>query len=274
MKLIIPASGTTSAKDSSAPAADTVPVTTEQIRAAARAVMKEGRWLEAANAWGTLLHFLPGDDEATRERTRAQSMLEGGTVSGSVSSDREVRRQQATTEFKSDMKRSQSLLAQKDYEQAKLAAVAARTRLDLARNVLNAAEFDQMSTDAEKLVAQIGQESLKDRESPATSTTSVDPKLWKNGELVAAQGVQLKPRKPYFTMLQQVEILPNCRSPVVSLTFDGTGKCVDVFFNRSSGDSEIDGVLKNSLFHWSATGKKIDDLKGSEKVRVTLQLLF
>ena len=86
-------------------------------------------------------------------------MLEGGTVIGSVSSDREVRRQQATAQFSSDMKRSQSLLAQQDYDQAKLAAVTARTRLDLARNVLNAAEFEQMSADAEKLVDQIGEES-------------------------------------------------------------------------------------------------------------------
>jgi membrane-bound lytic murein transglycosylase A len=159
-KLQIPASGTTSSKDSSAPAADNVPVTTEQIRAAARAVMKEGRWSEAVNGWATLLQFLPGDEEATRERTRAQSMLKGGTVSGSVYNEREVRRQQATTQFKSDIKRSQSLLAQKDYDQAKFAAVSARTRLDLARNVLNADEFDQMSADAEKLVDQIGQESL------------------------------------------------------------------------------------------------------------------
>jgi hypothetical protein len=172
------------------------------------------------------------------------------------------------------MNRSQSLLAQRLYDQADSAAVAARTRLDRARNVLSAADFDQMSADAKKLVDQIDQESRKDRESSATSTTSVDPKLWKNGRLVTAQGVELKPRKPQFTMLQQVSSLPNCRPPVVSLTFDGTGKCVDVFFNRSSGDSEIDGVLKNSLYVWRAAGKKIDDLKGSERVRITLQLLF
>jgi len=143
------------------PAADDVPVTvdTEQIRDAAQAAMKKGEWSQAANGWATLLQFLPGDEEATRERTRAQSMLEGGTVIGSVSSDREVRRQQATAQFSSDMKRSQSLLAQQDYDQAKLAAVTARTRLDLARNVLNAAEFEQMSADAEKLVDQIGEES-------------------------------------------------------------------------------------------------------------------
>jgi formylglycine-generating enzyme required for sulfatase activity len=229
------------------------------------------RVARAANAWATPLHFLTGDEEATRERLRAQAMLEDGAV---ISSEREVRRQQAITEFKSDMNRSQSLLAQRLYDQADSAAVAARTRLDRARNVLSAADFDQMSADAKKLVGQIDRESRKDHESSATSTTAVDPKLWKNGRLVTAQGVELKPRKPQFTMPQQVSSLPNCRPPVVSLTFDGTGKCIDVFFNRSSGDSEIDGVLKNSLYVWRAAGKKIEDLKGSERVRITLQLLF
>jgi len=91
---------------------------------------------------------------------------------------------------------------------------------------------------------------------------------------VAAQGVQLKPRQPQFTTLQIVSLLPGCRPPVVSLTFDRTGKCIDVFFNLSSGDSEIDGVIRNSLFFWRAAGKKIEQLKDGEKVRVTLQLLL
>ena len=121
--------------------------------------MKKGEWSQAANGWSTLLQFLPGDEEATRERARAQAMLEGGTVIGSVSSDREVRRQQATAQFTADIKRAQGLLAQQDYDQAKLAAVTARTRLDLARNVLNAAEFEQMSSESEKLVDQISEES-------------------------------------------------------------------------------------------------------------------
>ena len=119
-----------------------------------------------------------------------------------------------------------------------------------------------------------GKGQLSDLESPATSVTQVDAKLWKNGRLVAAQGIQLKPRQPQFTTLQLVSLLPGCRPPVVSLTFDRTGKCVDVFFNLSSGDSEIDGVIRNSLFFWRAAGKKVDSLKNDEKVRVTLQLLL
>ena len=41
-----------------------------------------------------------------------------------------------------------------------------------------------------------------------------------------------------------------------------------------TGDPEIDGVIKNSLFFWRAAGKKIDSLKEGEKVRVTLRLLL
>lgn len=119
-----------------------------------------------------------------------------------------------------------------------------------------------------------GKGELSDLESPATSVTQVDPKLWRNGRLVAAQGIQLKPRQPQFTSLQMVSMLPGCRPPVVSLTFDRTGKCLEVFFNRSSGDSEIDGVIRNSLFFWRAAGKKIDQLQEGEKVRVTLQLIL
>lgn len=119
-----------------------------------------------------------------------------------------------------------------------------------------------------------GKGELSDLESPATSMIAVPGRQWRNGRLIAAVGVQLKPRQPQFTTLQMVSMLPQCQPPVVSLTFDREGKCVDVFFNRSSGDPEIDGVIRNSLFFWRATGRKIDELTGDEKVRVTLTLLL
>ncbi|MFM1935217.1 MAG: hypothetical protein RI990_176, partial [Planctomycetota bacterium] len=135
-----------------------VRVDAEQIRAAAQSAMKKGEWAQAANGWSTLLQFLPGDEEAVRERARAQAMLEGGSVLGNVATDREVRRQQATAQFTADIKRAQSLLEKQDYDQAKLAAVTARTRLDLARNVLGAAEFESMTKEAEQLIEQVTEE--------------------------------------------------------------------------------------------------------------------
>ncbi|MFM8817953.1 MAG: carbamoyl-phosphate synthase domain-containing protein, partial [Phycisphaerales bacterium] len=130
---------------------------------AVREAMKKGEWAQAANGWSVVLQYLPGDEEAVRERARAQSMLEGGSVIGTVSTDREVRRQQATAQFKADLQRAQSLLSREDYDQAKLAAVTARTRLDLARNVLGAQEFESMSAEAERLIEQVTEESRQFR---------------------------------------------------------------------------------------------------------------
>ncbi len=70
-----------------------------------------------------------------------------------------MRRQQATAQFNADIKRAQGFLTQQDFDQAKLAAVTARTRLDLARNVLPPAEYEQLSKQAETLVDQISEQS-------------------------------------------------------------------------------------------------------------------
>jgi hypothetical protein len=137
------------------PASGDVKMDTEQIRSAARKAMTEAQWAQAANGWATLLQFLPGDEEAVRERARAQSMLEGGSVIGAVSSDREVRRQQAMVRFRSDMDRARQLAAQDNFAQAKRTAVTARMHVDLARGVLTSQDFDSMSTEAESLVTEI-----------------------------------------------------------------------------------------------------------------------
>ncbi len=143
-----------------APRADDTPkIDPEQIRKAAQSAMSKGQWSEASNAWATLLQYVPGDEEAVRGRARAQAMLEGGTVIDNVAGDREVRRQQATAQFNADIKRAQGFLTQQDFDQAKLAAVTARTRLDLARNVLPPAEYETLSKQAEQLVDQISESS-------------------------------------------------------------------------------------------------------------------
>ena len=119
-----------------------------------------------------------------------------------------------------------------------------------------------------------GTGALSDLESAPTSVTKVDPRLWKNGRLVAARGIQLKPRTPQFTTLQMVSQLPSCRPPVVTLFFDRTGKCTKTIFNRSSGDPDIDSVIQNSLYFWRASGKQIDAIEPGKTVNVTLELLL
>jgi hypothetical protein len=114
----------------------------------------------------------------------------------------------------------------------------------------------------------------KDAESTSLNVTDADRKSLKDGQTVVAQGITLLPREPRFTTLQTVSLLPNCRPPVVSLTFDRSGSCVDVVLNSTTGEEEIDKVIRNSLFFWRASGAKIDSLKTGEKARVTLRLML
>ncbi len=114
----------------------------------------------------------------------------------------------------------------------------------------------------------------RDAESTSADVTDADRKSLKDGQTVLAQGITLQPREPMFTTLQSVSMLPSCRPPVVSLTFDCSGSCIDVVFNSTTGEREIDQVILNSLFFWRASGPKIESLKAGEKARVTLRLLL
>lgn len=128
-----------------------------------------------------------------------------------------------------------------------------------------------------------GKGALSDLESPATGLVKCDPKDWKNGRLIAARGIQLKPRKANFTLLQQVNELGGAMDPVVAITFDHTGnvpagtpdspaKLPRIL--RSSGNPSLDERIIDALCGWRASGKQIDDLKPGETVTVTLQLIL
>jgi outer membrane biosynthesis protein TonB len=127
---------------------------------------------------------------------------------------------------------------------------------------------------ASPVPGQGGQGALSDLESPATSLIRCDAKDWKNGRLIPARGIQLKPRKPDLTLLTGITSMSHARNPVVAITFDGTGKCTAVKILQTSGYEEIDGPVTDCLFWWRADGKQIRDLKKGETVTVTLQLLL
>jgi type II secretory pathway component GspD/PulD (secretin)/tetratricopeptide (TPR) repeat protein len=143
------------ASKATAPSTDAPKLDPEQVRTAAQDAMKKGQWQAAMTAWAQVLSALPGDEEAVRERARAQSMLEGGSVIDTVVGDREIRRQQAVAEFNSAIKRAEDYLARQDYDNASLAAQTARVRLDVARGVLPPADMERMSAQAEQLITKI-----------------------------------------------------------------------------------------------------------------------
>lgn len=117
-----------------------------------------------------------------------------------------------------------------------------------------------------------GEGAVSDLESPATSLIEAPANTWRNGRLVPARGITLKTRRPQFTLLAQISTAP--RSPVVTIWFNHEGVCTNARIDQSSGFSEIDGPILDSLFRWRATGKQINDLKAGETVRVQLRLLL
>lgn len=113
---------------------------------------------------------------------------------------------------------------------------------------------------------------MSDLESPATSLIEAPAKDWKNGKLIPARGIQLKTRRPEFSMLAL--ITGSARSPVVTIWFNKDGVAVNARIDLSSGRDEIDGPILDSLFRWRAAGKQIEALKPGETVRIQLRLLL
>lgn len=113
-----------------------------------------------------------------------------------------------------------------------------------------------------------------DKDSDATSMVDVPLDRIKAGKPVAAQGLEIKPQRPAFTVLMSLTSAPG--NPLVQINFgrDGKpGKPRPVIL-RSSGDRRVDDVILASLFKWKAKGKPLLELKGAETIPVRLMIVL
>jgi len=111
-----------------------------------------------------------------------------------------------------------------------------------------------------------------DQESDATSTVEVTMEQLTLGRPLAAHGLQIKPRKPVFTMLTLLTAVP--ANPTAELRFRRDGKPARVRLLESSGDPRIDEAVLNSLYRWRAAGKKLRELKGDETIPVKIRIIL
>lgn len=111
-----------------------------------------------------------------------------------------------------------------------------------------------------------------DKESDATSVIDAKPENWKLGKPLAASGLELKTKRPVFTTLQTLTSAP--RNPLYRLHFhsDGVPKVVEIL--ESSGNTEVDAVIKASLYRWRAKGKSLATLKKDETRKVTIRIVL
>jgi len=113
---------------------------------------------------------------------------------------------------------------------------------------------------------------LSDRESDATSTVNVPPSQWRTGKPLAAKGLKVLTKRPYFDELTSVTTAP--RAPLALIEFDREGKAVNCTLLESSGFQGWDQPIIDSLYGWRAQGKQLEQLKPGETVKFKIRLLL
>jgi hypothetical protein len=117
-----------------------------------------------------------------------------------------------------------------------------------------------------------GQGDMADKESDPSSIIEVPKEQWERGRPIATQGLELKPRKPHFTILTMITSAP-C-NPLCEITFGGDGVPTRARLLTGSCDSRVDEGILNSLYGWRATGDSLKALQNGQTVTIQIKLIL
>jgi TonB family protein len=95
-----------------------------------------------------------------------------------------------------------------------------------------------------------------DKEAIATSIKQAVE--YRNGRVLAGQGLDIRTVRPEFSTYTQLTALP--RIPVVEITFDTAGRVKNVRLIQSSGYKDVDEPILNAVWAWTAKGKQLEML--------------
>jgi nitrogen fixation-related uncharacterized protein len=112
-----------------------------------------------------------------------------------------------------------------------------------------------------------------DKDSEATSLVRVPASEWKQGKPLAAQGLNIRTRRPNIPIVAWLRYRPKL-NPVAQIEFDRTGTPIRASLVVKSGADELDERLTDMLYRWRASGKRLTELTGNETVTIELQLLL
>ncbi|MGE3107057.1 MAG: hypothetical protein AB7G11_07940 [Phycisphaerales bacterium] len=112
-----------------------------------------------------------------------------------------------------------------------------------------------------------------DKEADASSTVLTAE--YRNGKVLAGEGLDIKTVRPNFSRYTRVTAAPS--NPVVEIWFDRTGVVRNVELKQSSGYRDVDEPVKNAVWAWTARGKVLRELAskrpdGIVKIEITLLL--
>jgi hypothetical protein len=111
-----------------------------------------------------------------------------------------------------------------------------------------------------------------DKQSSAASALSVQRDQWQLGKPLAGKGLELKPRRPTFTLLTMLTAAPG--NPLCEMRFDSSGKVQLARIVESSGDSRVDEAILNSLYDWRASGEELAHLNPGQTYTITMRMVL
>lgn len=111
------------------------------------------------------------------------------------------------------------------------------------------------------------------KDATPTSTILVPRSKWRFGKPLAAEGLDLKTRRPSIPAGRDRWFRATAH-PLAELVFLPSGKIDQARILQSSGDGELDAYLLAALYGWTASGEQISALKGDDRVVIRLRLLL
>ena len=111
-----------------------------------------------------------------------------------------------------------------------------------------------------------------DRDADPFSIIDVPVENWKLGRPLAAQGLELRPQRPTFTILTLLTAAP-C-NPLCEIIFRRDGKPGSARLIETSCDPRIDDAVLSSLYRWRASGQPLRDLQGDQTHAVRIRILL
>ena len=84
------------------------------------------------------------------------------------------------------------------------------------------------------------------------------------GRVMAGEGIQVKTVRPRWSTTTRLTVTP--RNPVMEIVFTREGKVSKARFlkGKTTGYKEVDGPLLDSVYRWTATGKKLEEATGPD----------
>lgn len=147
-----------------------------------------------------------------------------------------------------------------------------------SRDETTSPSSQQTPSDPKPQIAPQPQEAVKeigtpaDKESSPTSIIDVPPDQWQLGKPLARHGLQLKPRRPTFTLLTLMTASPG--NPLCLIKFGRDGVPIDASLLKSSGDKRVDDAVLASLYRWRAEGAELRALAEGKTLDVRMRIIL